>query len=234
MTVLVTTQAEHWRSATSAISVGIADHQVLIRAGLRGVLQSDERIVVVGEAGDRAGLVDLLGRHRPEVLLVDADLPGTDGASTARLVRRHAPSTKVIMLASPGSGDLLFPALRAGAAGFLFKNSDSGELVAGVRAVAAGQATLSPAAARHLVDRFVGVPTERADQARRRVGLLTERERDVLTHLANGTANAGIARALHLSEGSVKAYVSRLLTKLGCDNRVQAALIARDAAPEGF
>ena len=212
------------------ITVGIADDEVLIRTGVRGVLERAGGIAVIGEAGDGTAALELARRQRPQVLLMDAAMPGMEGLAAVRLVRRHVPGTQVIMLCTPHTEEMLFPALRAGAAGFLFKNGEPDALVNAVRVVAAGEAVLSPSATRALVDHFTGADSERRDAARNRISLLTRREQEVLVYLAQGMANARIARLMYLSEGAIKAHVSRLLTKLRCDNRVQAALIARDAA----
>ncbi|WP_083268049.1 response regulator [Lentzea guizhouensis] len=212
------------------ITVGIADDEVLVRTGVRGVLERAGGIAVIGEAGDGTAAVELARRQRPQVLLMDAAMPGMEGLTAVRMVRRHVPGTQVIMLCTPHTEEMLFPALRAGAAGFLFKNGEPDALVNAVRVVAAGEAVLSPSATRALVDHFTGADSERRDAARNRISLLTRREQEVLVYLAQGMANARIARLMYLSEGAIKAHVSRLLTKLRCDNRVQAALIARDAA----
>jgi DNA-binding NarL/FixJ family response regulator len=212
------------------ITVGIADDEALIRTGVRGVLERTGTIAVLGEACDGNGALELARRHRPQVLLMDAAMPGMEGLGAVRMVRRHAPGTQVIVLCTPHAEEMLFPALRAGAAGFLFKNGEPHALVNAIRVVAAGEAVLSPSATRALVDHFTGADSERRDAARNRISLLTRREQEVLVYLAQGMANARIARLMYLSEGAIKAHVSRLLTKLRCDNRVQAALIARDAA----
>jgi DNA-binding NarL/FixJ family response regulator len=215
------------------ITVGIAASEVLIRTALSGILEGAGDIIVAGQARDGAAAVELARCSRPQVLLMDATSPGLDGLATARLVRRQAPSTQVLLLAGSANGELLFPALQAGASGFLLRNSEPNDVVNAVRAVAAGDAVLPPPAIRRLVDRCVGDGAERRDKARRRIGALTNREQDVLVHLAKGMSNAAIARTMCLSEGAVKAHVSRLLAKLRCDNRVQAALIAWDAGMPG-
>ena len=216
-----------------AITVGIAEHNVLLRTSLSGMLQGIGDIVVACEVRDGFGAVEMAQRCRPKVMLMDAALPGMNAQAAVRLVRRRAPSTQVLLLAGADGGELLFPALHAGAAGFLSRNSEPGDLVAAVRAVAAGDAILPPSAIRRLVDRVVGDGADSRSQARRMVGTLTSREREVLLHLGKGMANAAIARTMNLSEGAVKAHISRLLTKLRCDNRVQAALIAREAGLPG-
>jgi DNA-binding NarL/FixJ family response regulator len=215
------------------ITVGIAAHEVLIRTALSGILAEAEDIIVTGEVRDGAAAAELARRRRPQVLLIDAASPGMDGVAAARLVRRQASHTQVLLLADSADGELLFPALQAGAAGFLPRNSEPGVLLNAVRAVADGDAILPPPAIRRLVDRCVGDGAERRESARGRISVLTIREQEVLVHLAKGMSNATIARTMYLSEGAVKAHVSRLLTKLRCNNRVQAALIARDAGLPG-
>lgn len=219
---------------TPTITVGIVDDEVLIRTGVRDVLNrastmSPVKIAVVGEAANGAGAVELVSRRRPQVLLVDATLPDLDVVTVTRQVLRFAPESRIVVLAVRGSEKLLFPALRAGAVGFLPKNSEPGELVKAVRTVALGGAVLSPVAARHLVSYIASVDTDRLDTARDLVNSLTDREQEVLVYVAKGMANATIARRMYLSVGAIKAHVSRLLTKLDCENRVQAALLAVQA-----
>jgi DNA-binding NarL/FixJ family response regulator len=215
---------------SNAITVGIVDDEILIRAGVRGVLERAGEITVVDEASDGPSAVRLARAHRPQVLLIDTTLPGMDGTTITRLIRRHVPTTQVVMLAAGTDDELVIPALQAGAVGFLRKDGDPADLVRAVRVAATGEVALCPATTRHLVDHVTGARAERWESARQRVSILTQREREVLVHLARGMGNARIARTMCLSEGSVKAYVSRLLVKLRCDNRVQAALVAYDAA----
>jgi DNA-binding NarL/FixJ family response regulator len=215
--------------STNRITVGIVDDEILVRTGIRRVLESDDEIVVVDEASDCPGAVQLVRAHRPQVLLVDTTIPTMDWPSSIRLVRRYVPTTQVVMLAADSDHELLFPALQAGAVGFLRKDGEPSNLVRAVRVAAAGEVILCPATTRCLVDYVTSIRGERWEQANKRIGVLTQREREVLIQLAKGMGNARIARTLCLSEGSVKAYVSRLLVKLRCGNRVQAALIAYDA-----
>jgi DNA-binding NarL/FixJ family response regulator len=212
------------------ITVGIVDDEILVRKGIRGILDATEEIEVVGEAFDGSEAVELARAHRPQVLLMDTAMPGMDLPATVRLIRRQVPATQVVALAASADGQLLLPALQAGVAGFLCKDGEPDELIKAVRVVACGGAILCPTATRSLVEFVCGGPAERRCLASKRVRSLTQREREVLIHVAKGMDNARIARVLCLSEGSIKAYVSRLLTKLGCTNRVQAALIAYDAA----
>lgn len=211
------------------ITVGIADDERSIHAGVRDVLQRTEDVVVVGEARDGASAVELARRCRPRVLLLDADVLGSGGPAAIRLVRRDVPATKIIMLGASATSEVTVPALRAGAAGFLRKSAVPDDFVRAVRSVAAGGVTLCPTATRNLIDQLLATEPEPPQRVYERVGTLTEREREVLIHVARGMTNAAIARALWLSNSSVKAHVSRILIKLRCDSRLHAALMAHDA-----
>ncbi|QUQ65541.1 response regulator [Kutzneria sp. CA-103260] len=211
------------------ITVGIADDEPLVRAGIRGVLEQAPEIRVVAEAGNGAGAVELVRRHRPQVLLADIKMPGMDGLDVAEAVPDIAPATSVVLLTAWASDAHIQRALRAGTAGILLKTGNPRELVAAVHAAAAGDAMLSPAITRRLLDRVVGVDFEPLERARTLVDGLTDREREVLELVAKGLGNMQIARRLYLSEGAIKAHVSRLLTKLSCANRVQAAILAHTA-----
>jgi DNA-binding NarL/FixJ family response regulator len=221
---------QQWVAEPDRIAVGIVDDEVLIRTGVREVLDHVGEIEVVGEACDGPGAVWLATAHRPQVLLIDTAMPGMPGPRTVAMIRRRVPTTQIVVLAAADDGQLLLPMLQAGTAGFLFKDGDPGALVRAVRVVAAGGTFLSPPAARLLVDHLVGSQDDRRDEARQRIALLKTREREVLRYVGQGWGNARIARVMYLSEGAIKAHVSRVLAKLRCDNRVQAALIARDAA----
>ena len=211
------------------ITVGIADDEPLVRGGIRGVLEQATDVKVVAEAGNGTGAVELVRRHRPQVLLVDIKMPGMDGLAVAEAVRGVAPTTSVVLLTAWATDAHIQRALRAGTAGILLKNGNPRELVAAVHVVAAGDAMLSPAITRRLLDRITGIDFEPLEQARILVDGLTAREREVLELVAKGMGNMQIARRLYLSEGAVKAHVSRLLTKLSCTNRVQAAILAHTA-----
>ncbi|MFF3851104.1 response regulator [Streptomyces sp. NPDC002328] len=218
------------------IRVLVADDEPLIRAGIRMILTSAPDIDVVAEAGDGREAVESARRTAVDVALLDIQMPVMDGLTALAELGRAAPGVRVLILTTFGERDNVLRALGHGSAGFLLKDSAPDELIHAVRAAAAGNAYLSPAAARHVAD-ALSAPgaTARAEKARHRIGGLTARERDVLALLGEGLSNADTGRRLHMSEATVKTYVSRILTKLGCDNRVQAALLARDAGlqPEG-
>jgi DNA-binding NarL/FixJ family response regulator len=217
------------RRPTRAATIVVADGEPLIRAGIRSILEQPPGLEVVGEAADGHHATELVRRVRPDVLIVDFHLPPTGGPAVAGFVRRHLPETSVIFLATEAVDELIFGALRMGASGFLLKQGPPAELVNAVRAVAAGHAALAPHATRRLIDHFTALDVERVHRARGLIDGLTTREREVLAQVANGMGNLQIARALHMSEGAVKAHVSRLLTKLNCTNRVQAATLSHHA-----
>jgi DNA-binding NarL/FixJ family response regulator len=211
------------------ITVGIADDEPLVRGGIRGVLEQASDIKVVAEAGNGTGAIELVRRHRPQVLLVDIKMPGVDGVGVTEAMRDVAPATSVVLLTAWASDAHIQRAVRAGAAGILLKTGNPRELVAAVRTVAAGDAILSPSITRRVLDRMVDIDFEPLERARALVDSLTGREKEVLELLAQGMGNMQIAHRLYVSEGAVKAHVSRLLTKLSCTNRVQAAILAHTA-----
>ncbi|MGW7050237.1 response regulator [Streptomyces sp. NPDC054887] len=213
------------------IRVVIADDEPLIRAGIRMILTSDRTIEVVAEAGNGREAVELARVHAPDVVLLDLQMPVMDGLTALAELGRAAPAARVIVLTTFGERENVLRALESGGAGFLLKDTAPAELIGAVRAAAAGDAYLSPGATRHVVERLAsGRAPARAEEARRLVTALSARERDVLALLGEGLSNADAGRRLHMSEATVKTYVSRILAKLGCENRVQAALLARDAA----
>ncbi|MFE5678142.1 response regulator [Streptomyces erythrochromogenes] len=212
------------------IRVVIADDEPLIRAGIRMILTSAPDIEVVAEAANGREAVELARLHAPEVMLLDIQMPVMDGLTALGELRRAAPEVRALILTTFGEKENVLRALGQGGAGFLLKDSAPGELIGAVRAAAAGDAYLSPGATRHVVDQLAsGRAAVRGEEARRQVAELSERERGVLALLGEGLSNADAGRRLHMSEATVKTYVSRILAKLGCENRVQAALLARDA-----
>ncbi|MFJ3724507.1 response regulator [Streptomyces sp. NPDC090045] len=212
------------------IRVVIADDEPLIRAGIRMILTSAQDIEVVAEAANGREAVELARSHAPDVMLLDIQMPVMDGLTALGELRRAAPQVRALILTTFGEKENVLRALGQGGAGFLLKDSAPGELIGAVRAAASGDAYLSPGATRHVVDQLAsGKAAVRGEEARRQVAALSERERGVLALLGEGLSNADAGRRLHMSEATVKTYVSRILAKLGCENRVQAALLARDA-----
>ncbi|RJK94349.1 response regulator [Vallicoccus soli] len=205
------------------VRVLLADDQDLVRAGFRMILGTEDDLEVVGEAADGDQAVAAARALRPDVVLMDVQMPGTDGLAATRQVVQD-PGCAVIVLTTFDRDDYLFAALEAGASGFLLKNAVPEDLVAAVRVVARGEALLAPAVTRRVIERFAGRPgrAARPDLHER----LTEREREVLVHVARGCTNAEIAALLVLGEATVKTHVSRLLTKLGLRDRVQAVVFA--------
>ncbi|MEU3766241.1 response regulator transcription factor [Amycolatopsis keratiniphila] len=211
------------------IRVLLADDEPLLRAGARLLLNQAGDIDVVAEASDGAEAIDLVRRIPVDVALMDIRMPGTDGLAAVEEIAREV---RVIMLTTFGDEAYVARALRAGAAGFLLKDTDPAQLIQAVRSAAAGEAVLSPRIAQQVIDRFRDADAADADnaaRARRRIEALTARELDVLVRVGRGLGNAEIAGELRLSNGTVKIHVSRILAKLGCANRVQAAILAHDA-----
>lgn len=204
------------------IRVVIADDQPMMRAGFKAVLEATGDIQVVAEAGTGVEAVRAATEHAPDVVLMDIRMPGMDGIEATRRLPRH----RVLILTTFGLDQYIIDALRAGASGFLLKDAPTHEVVTAVRSVAAGDAVLSAAVTRQLLDqvaRRLPAPVSRHPQE---LEALTEREQEVLRMLAAGLSNAEIAAALTVSEATVKSHVSRLLNKLGLRDRVQAVIYA--------
>ncbi|WP_035857790.1 response regulator [Cryptosporangium arvum] len=211
------------------IRVLIADDEPLIRAGIRAVLESTDDLTVVAEVADGRAAVERAGAPGVDVVLVDIRMPGLDGLGVVEELRRRDLAVQVVVLTSFGAEPNVLRAVRNRAAGFLLKNCSPAELTAAVRAVHAGEAYLSPSAARIVLEQVAPADPGARPAARARLSVLTPRERDVAGLVADGLSNARIGERLHTSEATVKTYVSRVLTKLGCENRVQIALIVRDS-----
>ena len=207
------------------ITVLLVDDEPLVRTGFGMVLDSQPDLQVVGQAGDGAAAVRLAGELRPDVVVMDVRMPVLDGvAATARIVAAGLPS-RVLVLTTFDLDEHAFAALRAGASGFLLKNTEPGDLLAAIRTVAAGDAVVSPRITRRLLETFAAqLPTTGARDTR--LDELTDREREVLVHVARGWSNAEIAAHLVLSELTVKTHVGRILGKLGLRDRTQAAVLA--------
>ncbi|MCX7522300.1 response regulator transcription factor [Microbacterium sp. STN6] len=217
------------------ISVAIVDDQPLIRAGLRMIVESQPDLRVAGEAEDGVAAVALARDRQPDVMLMDIRMPGIDGVAAAGSVLGDSPHTRVIMLTTFDVDRVIYDSLRAGASGFLFKDVTPEQLIAAIRIVAAGEMLLAPSVTRRLVESFARRPALIAD-ADAALGALTDREREVLGQLARGLSNLEIAVRLHVSEGTVKTHVSRVLAKLGLRDRVQAVIAAYESgvvAPGG-
>jgi DNA-binding NarL/FixJ family response regulator len=211
------------------IRVLLADDEAVVRAGVAAILAADEEIEVVAEAADGRVAVDKALATRPDVVLLDIRMPALDGLTAAAEIRRLRPDIAVIMLTTFGEDDYIARALGDGASGFLLKSGDPRELLAGIHAVAEGAAFLSPRVAQRVIAQLSGGQLTRATTAKEKVATLTTREREVLALLGSGLSNADIARTLFVVEGTVKAYVSTILNRLGARNRVQAAITAYEA-----
>ncbi len=218
--------------AAEPISVLVVDDQELVRAGFCVILQNADGITVAGEAADGAAAVAQAAALAPDVVLMDVRMPGMDGLEATRLITAGAPgqqpakqNPRVVMLTTFDLDDYVYEALRAGASGFLLKDSPRGDLIAAVRAAAAGDALLAPSVTRRLIEAFARRPAETAPSPSQ-LAALTARERDVLLLLARGRSNAEIAAALFVSEATVKTHVGNVLAKLGLRDRVQAVILA--------
>jgi DNA-binding NarL/FixJ family response regulator len=221
--------------ADGTIRVAIVDDQEMVRTGFRLILEAEADIDVVAEAGDGREALDAVARARPHVVLMDIQMPVLDGIeATQRLVSSSGPATgertdaaRVVILTTFERDDYIAAAVRAGASGFLVKNAPPEELVAAVRVVAGGDALLSPSVTRRVLARLAAGTPDPSVAAR--LGELTERETEVLRLIAAGLSNAEIAQRLYLGEATVKTHVSRVLSKLGLRDRVQAVVFAYES-----
>jgi DNA-binding NarL/FixJ family response regulator len=212
------------------IRVLIVDDDALVRAGLAMLLAGAEGIEVVGEAADGLGVADAVAEHRPDIVLMDIRMPGMDGLAATELVRAQSGAPEVIVLTTFEVDDYVVRALRAGASGFLLKDTPPADIVHAVRAVAEGEPMLSAAVTRRLISHVRDSEGgERRRHACEQLDRLTEREREVAVAIGQGKSNAEISRDLYMSVATAKAHVSRVLEKLALNNRVQIALLAHDA-----
>ena len=214
----------------ASVKVLLVDDDALVRAGLRLILSSAEDIDVVGESEDGSDAVAAVRQHRPDVVLMDIRMPQTDGIAATVALRRLTPPPQVIVLTTFQADEHVVAALRAGASGFLVKDTPPADIINAVRLVAAGDAIVSPSVTRTLLSHFG--TTEASEQHRlaaQQLSALTEREREEATAVGAGASNAEIAASLFMSEATVKAHVSRLLSKLDLSNRVQIAIVVHDA-----
>src|ERR1700730_9165016 len=204
------------------LRVVIADDQPMMRAGFKAVLEATGDITVVAEASTGEEAVAAAGEHAPDVVLMDIRMPDMDGIEPTR----RLPRPRVLILTTFGLDEYIISALRAGASGFLLKDAPTHEVLAAVRAVAAGDAVLSAPVKRQLLDQVASRLPAAVSQSSGAIETLTEREQQVLRMLASGLSNAEIAQALVISDATVKSHVSRLLGKLGLRDRVQAVIYA--------
>jgi DNA-binding NarL/FixJ family response regulator len=211
------------------IRVLIADDEPVVRAGIRTVLESAADIAVAAEAGDGRAAVEAALTHRPDVALIDIKMPVLDGLAAIEEIRRHGSGARPVMLTSFGTRQNAERAVQAGAVGFVLKSCAPDELIRAVRAAYAGHAYLSPQVTRLVLDMIPHADVARQQAAKALLAAISPRESQVLSLLADGLPNSAIAARLRITEASAKTYVSRILAKLGCSNRVQAALIARNA-----
>ena len=212
------------------VRVAVVDDDPLVRAGLRMILGGDAGLHLVGEAADGHEALDLVERERPDVVLMDIRMPRLDGlAATRRLTERGA-STRVIVLTTFDTDEMVLTALRHGAAGFLLKDTPPEDLVRAVRRVARGEPMLSPSVTAQLIAAVAQPPDDgRERSARDRLARLTDREREVAIAVGRGLSNAEIARDLYMGVATVKTHVGHLFAKLGVTNRVQIARCVHDA-----
>jgi DNA-binding NarL/FixJ family response regulator len=207
------------------IRVLVVDDQELVRSGFCVILDTAEGITVVGEAANGEAALATAAAHHPDVVLMDIRMPVMDGLEATRLLTRGPAAPKVVMLTTFDLDEYVYEALRAGASGFLLKDSPRADLVSAVRAAAAGNALLAPSVTRRLIEAFARRPPETMPSPTR-LASLTAREREVLVLLARGGSNTEIAAALFVSEATVKTHVGNLLAKLGLRDRVQAVILA--------
>ena len=213
-----------------SIRLLLVDDEDLVRFGLRTILDLTDDIDVVGEASDGAQAVSAARALRPEVVLMDIRMPRVDGLAATRQILDQPDPPKVVILTTFHLDEYVYSALQAGASGFLLKDTPPRQIVTAIRAVAGGSEMLSPAVTRRLIAEYVA-PRDHPlrTESRRKLALLSDRERDVLTPIGRGLSNADAAQSLLMSEATVKTYVSRMLTKLGLANRTQAAILAHEA-----
>lgn len=210
------------------IKVVLLDDEAIVRGGIAMILAAGPGIEVVAQDGDGRAIVDLIARHRPDVVVTDIRMPYVDGLEVTRRVRALPDPPAVLVLTTFGLDEYVYAALESGAAGFLLKDAPPAELARAVEVVAAGDAILAPAVTKRLLDTFATGGAKRT-RARNQLDELTEREREVAMAVATGASNADIARRLHMSEATVKVHVSRMISKLGLDNRTQVAILAHQA-----
>ncbi|MEU5691048.1 response regulator transcription factor [Actinosynnema sp. NPDC020468] len=210
------------------VRVVLADDQALVRAGFRLLLDTEDGFEVVGEAGDGEQAVAQAHAHRPDVVVMDIRMPGTDGLQATRRICAELPDVKVLVLTTFDVDEYVFEALRAGASGFLLKDTDPVDLLNGIRLVAAGDALLAPSVTRRLIAEFAARPEHRRPEPGA-LRELTAREREILALVAGGLSNDEIAAHLVISPATSRTHVSRVMTKLGARDRAQLVVLAYES-----
>jgi DNA-binding NarL/FixJ family response regulator len=214
------------------ISVLLVDDHSLIRKGFHLILDAETDIQVAGEAGDGTTAVSMCSALRPDVVLMDVRMPGRDGIEATRDIVAAGLPSKVLILTTFDLDDYVYAGLRAGASGFLLKDTQPADLVGAIRTIAAGDAVLAPGATKRLIQQFAFTQQPEPPSGHRGAQIrqaLTGREQDVFSHIAAGMSNSEIAASLFLSEGTVKIHVGRILAKLGLRDRVQAVVLAYES-----
>jgi DNA-binding NarL/FixJ family response regulator len=208
------------------ISILIADDQDLIRKGLRMLLEAEPDLTVTGEAADGSQALAQARRLDPDVILMDVRMPGLDGIQAATQLAQAGSRAKILMLTTFNLDEYVYHAMKAGASGFLLKDTTREQLASAIRAVCAGDTLLAPAITRRLIEDFCSGPAPGGTPASSATGSLTERERDVLRLVAAGLSNSEIAATLYLSEATIKSHITRILARLSLRDRVQIAVYA--------
>ncbi|WP_405107669.1 response regulator transcription factor [Micromonospora sp. NBC_01405] len=216
-------------TAARPVRILLADDQPLLRTGFRMVLGTEDDLDIVAEAGDGLEAVELSRRLLPDVVLMDIRMPRMDGVAATRAIVDARLPVRVLILTTFDLDEYVVGALRAGASGFLAKDVPAEDLVTAIRTVAAGEAVVAPRILKRLLDRFADVLPDPAAAPPKALNALTEREREVLVQVARGLSNAEIARALSVSETTIKTHVGHVLTKLGLRDRVQAVVLAYES-----
>ncbi|TFD49703.1 response regulator transcription factor [Cryobacterium sp. Hh11] len=221
---------------SAPISILLVDDQALLRVGFRMVLEAEDDFTVVGEASDGAQAIALAARLNPDVVLMDVRMSGVNGIEATRQIMAAQPETRIIILTTFDLDEYAFGGLRAGASGFLLKNAEPGELIAAIRTVVSGEASVSPRVTRRLLDLFgTKLPQPETGGASNAMTLaaLTDRETEVFLAIAEGLSNTELAERFFLSESTVKTHVGRILHKLGLRDRVQAVILAYEVGLVG-
>jgi len=206
----------------------VVDDQLMVRAGIAAIVDGEPDLEVVAEAADGAAALEVAARVRPDVVLMDVRMPGMDGLTATARLTAGPQAPRVLVLTTFHQDAYVFEALKAGASGFVLKDVEPADLLAAIRVVASGEAMLSPAVTRRLIDAFAGGGIVAPVTGDERLAGLTPREREVLVSIARGLSNAEIGAALGITTGTVKAHVNALLAKLGVRDRVQATIVAYD------